>query len=230
MNYLNVIAIRIFPLFFPLCILSCSSNDTGSTQDAGSLTDMGSNDAILTDALASDFASTVSDTGQSYEGLGQDCPMGCNLTVCVKAGNNCKTGYCAWDGRFGLDSYCTVPCEKDCPEGYECIDNQLSSGGKYCLKKKPALPTDVGKSCSGSTPSGDFYPTECVSREDGYYCADHKNQDCQSGICALSPDVSGASLNAYCTQECDRMNPNCPTTFANCAPSPNAGHSEWICF
>lgn len=67
-------------------------------------------------------------TGTSFPSdLGDFCPMGSNLPLCVKAdSDDCSTHLCLWDSAdpSGVKAYCTARCSLDdastCPDGYTC--------------------------------------------------------------------------------------------------------------
>ncbi len=106
-----------------------------------SLVACGGGNAAKQDGGASD-AGPEPDSGVARSSdLGKSCPMGCNLTTCVsRTSTSCENGICIWDGRTGLDSYCSQACDNGlCPPGWDCLESD-DGEGSFCF----ARPADCG--------------------------------------------------------------------------------------
>jgi cysteine-rich repeat protein len=124
-----------------------------------------------TDTGGRDSDSGDSDSGDSdpepvpVEDLGEFCPMGCNLETCVDDESaDCDSSLCLYDGRFGLDTYCTQPCEGSCPAGYSCLA-AADGFGDVCMANRAVCGNGVqerGEACDdGNTEDRDFCSGDC---------------------------------------------------------------------
>ena len=89
--------------------------------------------------------------------------MGCNLELCVDLQSDC-TAACAFDGRRGIDAYCTQPCTDTCPAGYTCLTADDDTGN-FCFAN-PAVcgngAVERGEACDdGNTANRDFCKSDC---------------------------------------------------------------------
>jgi hypothetical protein len=116
-------------LLVAFLVVACSGGDS---DDDSSASDASTSDAALSPADAAP---------QHSPDLGKNCPMGCNLTLCVSTtSDSCENRFCVWDGRFGFDSYCSEPCEEGtCPAGWQCLVAD-DGEGSFCF----ANPAECG--------------------------------------------------------------------------------------
>jgi hypothetical protein len=196
-------------------LLGCSGKDDGSDAVVGATDAAG-------DVRGEIGTGTDSNTGPDmvgdWSGLGESCASGCNMAVCVSKSTQCKTGWCAWDARYLMDSYCTKACVNGgCPAGYECVKNQLAAGGEYCLKEGPKVPADFGQQCDSK-----FSDMDCYSG----YCADHgASAKCDGAVCVKQSLVG----QPFCSMQCNQSTVPCPVGY-ECRPTPAAGSGGSVCF
>lgn len=164
-------------LFLGAAILSLGAcSDDEQNTDAAADTSTG-NDTSGTDAEdatsesdvpAPDGGTATDDTAQPGPergaDLGEPCPMGCNLELCVDTDSDCESGACVYDGRTGIVAYCSQPCDGVCPAGYDCLEADDDTGF-YCFTQ-PAVCGDgaqqYGEACDdGNTDSRDFCAPNC---------------------------------------------------------------------
>lgn len=143
--------------------------------------------------------------------LGQDCPMGCNLTYCAdKTSDYCDTKICVWDGPMNA-AYCSMPCNNDCPVGYACRKAD-DTGEKFCFYDVEKFVPDLGQPCKGTDCSPD-YDTNCAT----------VSSDCLSGVCAAT---AAPKSNWRCAAPCSPKT-GCPCGF-HCG-HPDKGWTGYFC-
>lgn len=166
-------------VLFPLLLAAgcgsdeaASESDTGDTApaetDAGSGTGAGPDagpDAGAGDATGSDTAPDTSTEPERAPDLGESCPMGCNLELCADLDSDCLGGACVFDGRSGIDAYCSQRCDDgECPAGYSCLEADDDTG-RFCFTD-PAVCGDGaqqrGEACDdGNVDGRDFCAPDC---------------------------------------------------------------------
>ena len=97
--------------------------------------------------------------------LGQFCPMGCNLETCVdETSEDCESSLCLYDGRTGIDSYCTQSCDGECPAGWTCLTPEDGTGD-VCMANPAECGNGIvekGEACDdGNTQDGDLCSANC---------------------------------------------------------------------
>ena len=123
-------------------------------------------DPSPTDTDADTDTDTDSDTEvQAVSDLGSFCPMGCNWETCVDTeSEDCESSLCLYDGRYRIDSYCTQPCEGECPEGYTCLTPEDGTGD-VCMANEAVCGNGIkerGEACDdGNTEDGDYCAGDC---------------------------------------------------------------------
>jgi cysteine-rich repeat protein len=133
-----------------LLFVACTGGDTDET---------GSDDDTSTEVEA--------DTDlPAFDDLGQTCPGGCNLDTCViEPSDSCDSTLCLFDGRTGVDAYCTQECvDGECPPGYSCMGTE-DDWGDVCFANDDVCGNGIverGEICDdGNTDDGDLCSANC---------------------------------------------------------------------
>ncbi|MFT6161966.1 MAG: cysteine-rich repeat protein [Myxococcota bacterium] len=140
---------RLLSLAF-LLLMACPGADTDET-------DLGTESATEVEADTELFA---------FEDLGANCPGGCNLDTCVlEPSDSCDSTLCLFDGRTGIDAYCTQECiGSECPPGYTCMTTE-DEWGDVCFANPRECGNGIverGEICDdGNTDDGDLCSGNC---------------------------------------------------------------------
>ena len=160
---------------------------------------------------------SAQDGGQGQPVVGDDCSLSCNYSPCGLADTSCASGYCVYDGRYLVDSYCSIQCAGAgavCPAAYTCSADGLSySKQSWCIKPAPVPPTDIGNACHVSalnvaTCEGDTMFAQT-------FCEDRASTTCMDRLCVHDP----VAPNDYCSMHCRPSHVPCPDGY-DCRGSP----------
>jgi hypothetical protein len=160
---------------------SSGANPTGGTLAAGGASGAGTSGA-----------------GSGGEtGLGDLCAYTDNTSMLnAIETDSCVSGYCVWDSRYLLETYCTIACAgvgAVCPEGYECTEDLGAPGKFWCVHPEPVPPPDMGAACESrlSYCRNSQYASES-------FCLDGYTEECAASTCVHDP-IADAD---YCSMPC----------------------------
>ena len=148
--------------------------------------------------------------------VGDACSLSCNYSPCGIADTTCASGYCIYDGRYLVESYCSIPCTgvgAACPAGYICSADGLYSNEFWCTRPPPVPPTDIGQACQVAdlnigTCEGDLMVALT-------FCEDRSSATCMDMLCVHDP----VAPNDYCSMHCRPTRVPCPAGY-DCRVSP----------
>jgi hypothetical protein len=159
--------------------------------------------------------------GATGDPLGESCSAGCTLSPCGKENSGCASGYCVFESRFlPFQEYCTDPCDgvgAACPLDYECVADDFGNGKFWCVKPKPAPPSDFGTPCEA-----DFNQNDCRLQDLTLWCNAFPSP-CEEQ-CVIAP----GHPQAVCTMDCSNTL-ECPEGY-ECLDTPAGSTSQMTCF